>query len=161
MRKYNTQNSLLSSKLFLKNWKLPREQIASTVQVIWTQELYRPWSLALLYPPQTTRDTKASGGSKGLCLKPSPHHHHSICYFLPSHLTLRPSVDCWQLEVSKMSHAENSSNPNSLLLISFTSLWALQELCFHLWLLQTPDSRFYRDSKEPTLLLSVLCPLPP
>lgn len=71
-------------------------------------------------------------------LKPSP--HYLLITFSPSHLTPQPPVACWQLAVPKTSHAEDSSNPNSLLLVSVTSLQAPQELHFHVWLRWTPGA---------------------
>lgn len=87
--------------------------------------------------------------------------HYLLATFSPFYLAAQPSADCWQLAVPERSHAEDSSNPNSLFLISVTSLQTLQELHFHLWLLlQTPvtqqvlqrQQRAYRPHLLPFLL---------
>ena len=94
---------------------------------------------AFLYLPQTPRNAFTSGGNQNCvwnlrCISTTL----SVKNVFSSRLTPQPSVACWQLVVPKMSHAVDSSNLNSLFLVSVTCLHMPKELHFHHWLLWTP-----------------------
>lgn len=121
-----------------------------------TQHLYQPLSHAAFCLPdiQKCNDIRRK---LGLRLKPSPRYLLITFSPFPSHS--QPPAACWQLVVPKTSHAEGSSNPNSLFLVSVTSLQAPQEFHFHVWLLRTPVAA--GSAGEPRSLHSSFLPSSP